>query len=101
MVAAPRQQTVNHNTVSVGVGNGSEADAQGGNTTASSGNAYGGNGGNASAYGGDSNASNNAQVGQSNSANGPKGSGTEQQNELECRAGQQRVERWKRHCDRR
>jgi hypothetical protein len=32
-------QAVNHNTVAVSVGNGSEANAQGGNTTAQSGNA--------------------------------------------------------------
>src|SRR5204863_1378332 len=57
------QQAINHNTVAVAAGNESEANAQGGDTTASSGNAYGGNGGNASAQGGNSNASNNAQTG--------------------------------------
>src|SRR6185295_17374610 len=58
---------------------GSEAEAQGGNTSASSGNATGGNGGNANAQGGNANASNGAQVWQQNSASG--GSGSEQENE--------------------
>ena len=44
----------------------SEAEAEGGNTRASSGNATGGNGGNANAYGGNANASNDAQVWQQN-----------------------------------
>ena len=46
----------------------SEAEAEGGNTSACSGDARGGNGGNADAQGGNANASNDAQVHQQNSS---------------------------------
>ncbi len=74
-------QLYNGNAGALSLGWGSKAEAEGGDTTAWSGDAQGGNGGDASARGGDAYAWNYAQVGQSNSADDPSGSRTEQDNE--------------------